>query len=457
MNSNDNRNDGICFSTFDTSEYHSKYNGNANENMNSSTCDNQLYPVNKLPEKYRHIFSNYTYFNKIQTKAINAIFNTDQSVVVSSPTGSGKTVIFELAIIRFLEMLGKFSNNLQDFKIIYVAPIKALCSERHEDWKNKFTVHGLKCIEITGDSEVLDYVSLITNYQLIITTPEKWDSLTKKCKEFKYQLNMIKLFLIDEVHLINDGIRGAILETIVSRTKLIPKTQPKINDFTLRFVAVSATVTNVEDIAKWLTNDQNGPAHYLKNTDDERQVKLQKMVLGYNYNTSSFKFDFDLTYKLKPLIRQYSNGRPTLIFCSTRKSVEFTCSILVKDITISLSDDKQRCINELSKEINNKKIKEMFKFGIGFHHAGISIKERSVVENLFRNGFLNILIATSTLAMGVNLPAHLVIIKSTEYYSFNGYKEYNECQILQMVGRAGRPQFDSTATAIIMTKKSMKV
>jgi len=59
--------------------------------------------------------------------------------------------------------------------------------------------------------------------------------------------------------------------------------------------------------------------------------------------------------------------------------------------------------------------------------------------------------------MGVNLPAHLVIIKSTEYYSFNGYKEYNESQILQMVGRAGRPQFDSTATVIIMTKASMKV
>lgn len=80
-----------------------------------------------------------------------------------------------------------------------MAPIKALCSERYEDWKNKFTVHGLKCIEITGDSEVADYVSLINNHQLIITTPEKWDSLTKKCKEFKYQLYMVKLFLIDEV------------------------------------------------------------------------------------------------------------------------------------------------------------------------------------------------------------------------------------------------------------------
>jgi len=80
-----------------------------------------------------------------------------------------------------------------------VAPIKKLCSERHEDWKKKFTVHGLKCIEITGDSEVADYVSLITNNHLIITTPEKWDLLTKKCKEFKYQLYLVKLFLIDEV------------------------------------------------------------------------------------------------------------------------------------------------------------------------------------------------------------------------------------------------------------------
>lgn len=80
-----------------------------------------------------------------------------------------------------------------------MAPIKALCSERLKDWKNKFTVHGLKCIEITGDTEVADCISIITSYQLIITTPEKWDSWTKQCKEFKYQLYMVKLFLIDEV------------------------------------------------------------------------------------------------------------------------------------------------------------------------------------------------------------------------------------------------------------------
>lgn len=80
-----------------------------------------------------------------------------------------------------------------------MAPIKALCFERNEDWTNKFSILGLKCIEITGERELADDIYLINSHQLIITTPEKWDSLTRKCKEFMYQLFMVKLFLIDEV------------------------------------------------------------------------------------------------------------------------------------------------------------------------------------------------------------------------------------------------------------------
>lgn len=83
---------------------------------------------------------------------------------------------------------------------ITVAPIKALCSERYEDWKNKFSIHGIKSVELTGDTEYThDMDNIITNYQLIITTPEKWDSLTRKCKDLKCLLPKIKLFLIDEV------------------------------------------------------------------------------------------------------------------------------------------------------------------------------------------------------------------------------------------------------------------
>lgn len=77
--------------------------------------------------------------------------------------------------------------------------MKALCSERFEDWKNKFLVHGLNCIEISGDTQFSDDINWISSYQLIITTPEKWDSLSRKCKDFKCQMYMVKLFLIDEV------------------------------------------------------------------------------------------------------------------------------------------------------------------------------------------------------------------------------------------------------------------
>lgn len=81
-----------------------------------------------------------------------------------------------------------------------MAPIKELCSERCKDWKNKFSIHGLKCVEITGDTELSDNINLINSYHLILTTPEKWDSLTKKSKETQYRLYMVKLFLIDEVY-----------------------------------------------------------------------------------------------------------------------------------------------------------------------------------------------------------------------------------------------------------------
>ncbi|XP_055957667.1 probable ATP-dependent DNA helicase HFM1 [Patella vulgata] len=94
--------------------------------------------------------------------------------------------------------------------------------------------------------------------------------------------------------------------------------------------------------------------------------------------------------------------------------------------------------------------------GIGVHHAGMDSQDRHSIEDLFRQGILPILVATSTLAMGVNLPAHLVILKSTTFYSMGCPTEYPDTQILQMIGRAGRPQFDTTATAVIMTKTSSK-
>lgn len=99
---------------------------------------------------------------------------------------------------------------------------------------------------------------------------------------------------------------------------------------------------------------------------------------------------------------------------------------------------------------------ECLRNGIAFHHAGLSNDDRRIVESMFKDGHIPVLCATSTLAAGVNLPAHLVIIKSTFQYGPNGYEEYSELDLIQMMGRAGRPQFDTSGTAIIITTDAMK-
>lgn len=134
-----------------------------------------------------------------------------------------------------------------------------------------------------------------------------------------------------------------------------------------------------------------------------------------------------------------------------------TAKQVVQQLTINLSLDQKKILQEAASQIYDKNLKETLIYGVGMHHAGITREDRDVLQDTFRNGHLPVLIATSTLAMGINLPAHLVIIKSTKYYAKGEYKDHSESTILQMIGRAGRPQFDTNATAVIMTTSADKV
>ncbi|XP_045476830.1 probable ATP-dependent DNA helicase HFM1 isoform X2 [Harmonia axyridis] len=338
------------------------------------------------------------------------------------------------------------------FQIVYISPMKALCEERLIDWHKKFSPFGINCISVTGDSDYMDFHSL-SNHNLIITTPEKWDSITRRWKENKRLIQIIKLFMIDEVHLLNEENRGAALEVLVCRMKTI---QSSLFDDTdnlprsgqnIRFLAVSATFPNIEDVGDWL-----GAKNY-SFENSMRPVKLKTIVLGFNHNRSSsiFKFDISLNYKLPGLILKYSNGKPTLIFCNTRKTVEMATKHLVQTLTIPLSVTQKEILMKACSSIKDSKLKSAISHGIGYHHGGLLPETRSIVEQLFRNGGLPVLVTTSTLATGVNLPAHLVIIKSTKFYDKGGFQDYSASALLQMLGRAGRPQFDTEATALIMT------
>lgn len=415
-----------------------------------------LRPVMEIPERYHSIFP-FKYFNALQSKVFEDIMYSDKQTVICAPTGSGKTVLFELCMVRLLLTTG---NNLFKFKMIYMAPIKALCSERYQDWQKKFSGYGLKCQELTGDTEIDDFQELSMSH-ILFTTPEKWDSMTRRWKDHKSLVQSIRLFMIDEVHLVNDDTRGATLEAVVSRMKTV---QVSINDESLspgspmRFIAVSATIPNVNDIASWLDTGIS-PAIGIKCGEEYRPVALRKVVLGYPFHDSQtdFKFDMMLSYKLGNIIQTYSENKPTIVFCNTRKSVMQGANILVKDARFSMNYTHKQTLARYANMMHDSKLQECVYQGVGFHHAGLEISDRKNIEGMFAEGNLPVLFCTSTLAMGVNLPAHLVVIKGTMYYMMGGFTEYSEAQVLQMMGRAGRPQFDTSATAVIMTKEKTKM
>ena len=238
----------------------------------------RLVSALELPDRFRSLFS-FPVFNAIQSKCFNTIYHGNDNFVLSAPTGSGKTFIMELAICRLVTQLRD-----RHFKVVYQAPTKSLCSERFRDWQPKFCSLDLQCAELTGDTDHA-HLRNVKNANIIITTPEKWDSMTRKWKDHMKLMQLVKLFLIDEVHILKET-RGATLEAVVSRMKSVGSD--------VRFVALSATVPNSEDIAQWLGRDatnQHLPAHREIFGEEFRPVKLQKYVYGYRSNGNDFAFD----------------------------------------------------------------------------------------------------------------------------------------------------------------------
>ena len=400
----------------------------------------QLVSLNNLPDRLRSVFR-YPLFNAIQSKCFPTAYETNDNLVVSAPTGGGKTAILELAICRLVS-----SFEADQFKIVYMAPTKSLCSERHRDWQAKFAALDLHCAELTGDTEHGQLRS-VQSATIVITTPEKWDSMTRKWKDHARLMQMVKLFLIDEVHILKDP-RGATLEAVISRMKSVGSN--------VRFVALSATVPNSEDIARWLGKDptnQHVPAPRERFGEEFRPVRLQKHVIGLPYRGNDFGFEAACDPKLPEIIARFSHKKPIMVFCITRNSTVITAKLLANVWTSKGPRDRYWEGPTQRIAVVDLELRNTLTSGVAFHHAGLDGSDRHVIEKGFLEGQINVICCTSTLAIGVNLPCHMVIIKNTMSWSDDGLKEYADLEIMQMLGRAGRPQFDTTAVAVIITKQ----
>ncbi|KAH7658892.1 DNA helicase protein [Dioscorea alata] len=423
-----------------------------------------LISVADLPAPFRFAFC-FRYFNSLQSECFPVCFLSDVNVVVSAPTGSGKTVLFELCILRllsrFLSYEGKFNHQKGTLKTIYIAPSKALVQEKLRDWNMKFNTWVINCLEMTGDNETYNLKN-VHDADIILTTPEKFDSVTRHgIRDGGLSFfSDIALVLIDEVHLLNDP-RGAALEAIVSRIKMLSrssdmKSSPLAN---VRLLAVSATIPNIEDLAEWLLV----PAEGIKRFGEEmRPVKLVTKVFGYAPAKNDFLFERRLQSFIFDILMQHSRGKSALVFCSTRKGAQAAAQQL-SQIAVSLGPSnpfiksklQQEKLKEASLSCSDKQMQSCILTGVGYHNGGLCMKDRNLVEGLFLKGDIQILCTTNTLAHGINLPAHTVVIKSTQYFNKEKglYLEYERSMVLQMCGRAGRPPFDDTGTVIIMTRK----
>jgi len=415
-------------------------------------------PTSELPEWARQGFGTSKELNRIQTKCFPTAFNDDGNMLICAPTGSGKTNVAMLAILR---EIGRNRNPdtgeimLDNFKIVYIAPLKALVQEQVGNFGKRLEPYGIKVSELTGDRQLTK--QQIADTQIIVTTPEKWDVITRKATDMSYT-NLVRLIIIDEIHLLHDD-RGPVLESIVSRTiRKIEQTGDPV-----RLVGLSATLPNYRDVASFLKVDPlSGLFHF---DGSYRPCPLRQEFIGVTDKKAikQLKTMNDVCYT-KVMEQVGQNKQQLLIFVHSRKETAKTAKY-IKDKALEMetigqilrSDAASReILEEESAQVMDRDLKELMPYGFGIHHAGMSRSDRSSVEDLFADGSIQVLVCTATLAWGVNLPAHTVIIKGTQIYSpeKGSWVELSPQDVLQMLGRAGRPQYDTFGEGIIITTQS---
>ncbi|KAF2766453.1 Sec63-domain-containing protein [Teratosphaeria nubilosa] len=417
------------------------------ESVYTDLLNLQPLPVKALKNPLlEEIYSQrFQFFNPMQTQLFHCMYHTSANVLLGSPTGSGKTVACELAMWQaFRDHPGS--------KVVYIAPMKALVRERVQDWGKRLVRQmGLKLVELTGDNT--PDTRTIRDADIIVTTPEKWDGISRSWQTRSY-VQQVSLVIIDEIHLLG-GDRGPILEIIVSRMNYIASQKKG----SVRLVGMSTACANAMDLANWL-GVKEGLFNFRHSV---RPVPLEIYIDGFPEQRGFCPLMQSMNRPTFLAIKAHSPDKPVIVFVASRRQTRLTARDLIN--FCGMEDNPRRFVRmgeedlalNLSR-VKDEALREAMSFGIGLHHAGLVESDRQLAEELFANNKIQILVATSTLAWGVNLPAHLVVVKGTQFFDakIEGYKDMDLTDVLQMLGRAGRPQFDTSGIARIFTQDAKK-
>ncbi|MGI0055290.1 MAG: DEAD/DEAH box helicase [Thermoplasmata archaeon] len=359
-----------------------------------------------------------------------------KNLLLACPTASGKSLIAYLALVRAAR-LGKTG--------LYMVPLRALAREKAEELR-AFESLGLRIGISIGDfdlrAEQLDRVDIL------VATSEKVDALLRRGSPWLSRLGVV---VADEVHLMRDPERGPTLEITLTRLR---RSFPE-----LQVVALSATVGNAEELARWLQAESI--------VSDFRPVPLKLGV----YSGGRILFT-DLSMRaiagpgdaVPRLVRTViEDGGQALVFVNTRRASEQAAQSLVPTVRALLSAEEKvgaatatETLQASGEEETEgvRRLAALIPAGVAYHNASLTNNEREVVERAFRQRILKVLVATPTLAAGINLPARRVIVRDTYRYDdhIGMQAPIPAMEIQQMCGRAGRPRFDATGEAVLIAK-----
>jgi helicase len=366
-----------------------------------------------------------------------------KNLLITTPTASGKTLIAVMAAIKAIE---------KGLKVVYLTPLRALATEKYQYLK---TLESLDIIsrKIRVRVASSDYDASgreVTGVDVVVLTNEKMDSIIRHGSTW---ISDVGLFVADEVHLLGDRGRGPTLEMMLTKIRtMYPQSQ---------ILALSATVANSEDIARWLGCEliesnwrptklvEGVYEHGIARMNDGNQFKIETSP-----GVSSAVIDI--------AIDSLDNGGQALVFAETRKRASSLAAKAADGVYKRLDKTSKRMAEQVSSAIRSKgddteltrNLCQLVSKGVAFHHAGLGPSSREIVEESFKAGAIKLLTATPTLAAGVNLPARRVVIASILRYDsdYGGNIPISILEYKQICGRAGRPKYDSFGEAVIVAE-----
>lgn len=312
--------------------------------------------------------------------------------LLNMATGSGKTYLSELAIEKVLE---------SGYKAVYITPLRALAQQQCTEWTQKYS--NYKVGVFTGETiHKSNTRNAYSASQLLVMTPERFDVCLRNWRTHWTWIPDVSLVVIDEFHILGQDQRGPRLEGAITR-------MIRLNPF-VRFIGLSATMPNVDELSEWLMGESF--------QSKWRQISIEKKV--DRFSSAKDKPQIVLGH-IKDCIHHHGQS---LVFCNSRSRVQ--------QLTHFLHENGIHAVS---------------------HHAGLVQEIRTENETGFRSGKYQVMVATSTVEMGLNFPARQVIIYDSYSYTETGFVNLPVWSYIQRMGRAGRPGLDSEGECILLLPK----